>query len=140
MSPEQRLGLIKGLHAREGGLLARTELFDLLTADVTWEVLGSPEILPWAGRFDGREAVRRWMALLDEHMEYQEFDPLEFFGDGETVFEVVHAAGRARATGKPFSSEVVRIWTFRGSKVARVRSYYDTGAYERALRSSKGAY
>jgi ketosteroid isomerase-like protein len=74
------------------------------------------------------------MEVLDEHMEYDRFEPVEFFADGETVIEIVLAGGRARATGRSFQSEVVRIWTFHEGKAVRVRSFYDTHAYERAFR------
>jgi uncharacterized protein len=133
MSREERLQAVEGLHAREEGLLARTSLFDLLANDVEWFVLGSTELLPWAGVFRGRDGVADWMQTLDEHLHYEKFKPVEFFADGDTVIEVVAAGGRARATGRTFESEVVRIWTFRGAQVVRVRSFYDTGAYERAL-------
>src|SRR5215203_172989 len=110
MSHEEQLRLVEGLHARESGLLERTSLFDLLAPEVEWLVAGSPEVLPWAGVFRGP--------------------------DGVTVIEIVLAGGRARATGSAFESEVVRIWTFRGNEAIRVRSFYDTGAYERAVLGS----
>jgi uncharacterized protein len=66
-------------------------------------------------------------------MEYERFEPLEFFADGDTVIEIVSAGGHARATGRSFQSEVVRIWTFREGKAVRVRSFYDTRAYQRAF-------
>jgi ketosteroid isomerase-like protein len=131
----ERLEKVKGLHARDRGLLVRTSLFDLLSDDVEWEVAGSPEVLPWAGTFRGRDAVRKWIETLDEHMDYERFEPLEFFADGDTVIELVLAGGRARASGRPFESEIVRIWSFRGDEVVRVRSFYDTAAYEQAFRS-----
>lgn len=131
----ERLEKVKGLHARDHGLLARTSLFDLLSDDVEWEVAGSPEVLPWAGTFRGRDAVRGWLETLDEHMDYDRFEPLEFFADGDTVIELVFASGRATGSGRPFESEIVRVWSFRGDEVVRVRSFYDTAAYERAFRS-----
>ena len=131
----ERLEKVKGLHSREGGLLVRTSLFDLLSDHVEWEVAGSPEVLPWAGKFRGRDAVRRWLEILDEHMDYERFEPLEFFANGDTVIELVLAGGRARASGRPFESEIVRIWSFLGDEAVRVRSFYDTAAYERAFRS-----
>jgi len=132
--PKDRLAAVEALHAREGGLLARSSLFDLVADDVEWYVLGSPDELPWAGTFRGSDGVRRWMEVLDEHMEYERFEPIEFFADGDTVIEIVVAAGRARATGRSFQSEVVRIWTFRDEKAVRVRSFYDTDAYARAFK------
>ena len=130
------LAAVEALHAREGGLLARSSLYDLVADDVEWYVLGSPDVLPWAGTFRGKDGVRRWMALLDERLEYERFELIELFSDGDTVIEIVLAGGRARDTGRSFESEVVRVWTFREGKAVRVRSFYDTGAYERALRES----
>jgi uncharacterized protein len=132
-SRDDALAAVKALHAREGGLLARSSLFDVVADDVEWHVLGSADELPWAGTFRGSEGVRRWMGVLDEHMEYERFEPLEFFADGDTVIEIVSAGGHARATGRSFQSEVVRIWTFREGKAVRVRSFYDTRAYQRAF-------
>jgi uncharacterized protein len=126
---------IKGLHSREAGLLVRNSLFDLLSDDAEWEVAGSPKVLPWAGTFRGRDAVRQWLETLDEHLDYDRFEPLEFFADGDTVIELVRAHGRAKGSGRPFESEIVRVWSFRGDQVVRVRSFYDTAAYERAFRS-----
>jgi uncharacterized protein len=136
-TPFDRRDAVRALHGREGGLLTERSLFDLISEDVVWEVLGSPHVLPWAGVFHGPEEVRKWFETLDEHMEYDRFEPLEFFADGDTVVEVIMAAGRARATGERFESEVVRLWTFQGEHAVRVRSYYDTGAYERALSPSQ---
>ena len=131
----ERLEKVKGLHAPDNGLLVRTSLFDLLSDDVEWEVAGSPEVLPWAGTFRGRDAVRQWLETLDKHMDYDRFELLEVFADGDTVIELVLADGRAKASGRPFESEIVRVWSFRGDEVVRVRSFYDTAAYERAFRS-----
>jgi ketosteroid isomerase-like protein len=60
---------------------------------------------------------------LNEAMDYERFD----------LVEVVLGGGNAVATGKPFESEIVRIWTFRGGRAVKVRSYYDTQAYAAAL-------
>jgi hypothetical protein len=64
--------------------------------------------------------VRRWLAVLNGAMDYERF-------------ELVLGGGKAIATGKPFESEIVRIWTFRGGRAVKVRSYYDTQAYAAAL-------
>ncbi|MBA2461893.1 MAG: DUF480 domain-containing protein [Actinobacteria bacterium] len=124
---------VRSLHAPEDGTLDRGTLFELLADDVHWQVAGVSSELPWAGTFHGPEAVREWLEKLNEHMAYERFELQELFADGDTVVEVVEASGKARATQRPFGSEVVRIWTFRGDKAVRVRSYYDTAAYARAF-------
>ncbi len=125
---------IRRLHnPDESGLLRREPLFELLAADVEWEALGPTDLFPWAGRHRGHDGVRRWFDLLNGALAYERFELLELYSDDETVIEVIAAAGKARATGAPFASEVVRVWTFQDGKATRVRSYYDTHGYAAAL-------
>lgn len=130
-----RAGAVRSLHSTESGTLVRDALFGLLADDVEWWAAGSPDRLPWAGRVHGPDGVRGWLETLNAHMEYERFELVELYEDEGSVVEVVRASGRARASGRPFESEIVRIWTFRDSKAVRVRSYYDTAAYERSLSS-----
>lgn len=125
----ENIETVRGLHSGA----ALVGLFEVLAEDVEWWVLGSPDELPWAGRFVRHEGVRRWSELLNGAMEYDRFEPIEFIAAGSSVVELVLAGGRAKATGKRFESEVVRIWTFSDGKAVRVRSYYDTHAYALAL-------
>jgi len=110
-------------------------LFELLAEDVEWHALGPRELFAWAGAHGGHEGVRRWFAALNEAMAYSKFELVELYEDGDTVVEVIAAAGEARATRRAFASEVVRVWSFRRGKAVRVRSYYDTYAYALALGS-----
>ena len=124
---------VRGLHAGERGQLRGDVLFDLLAEDVEWHAAGPPELFPWGGTHRGHDGVRRWFATLNDAMAYSKFELRELYEDGDTVVELIDAAGEARATGLPFATEVVRIWSFRDGKAIRVRSYYDTYAYARSL-------
>ncbi len=125
---------VRQLHDQdESGRLRRDPLFGLLGENVEWEALGPVDLFPWAGTHRGHDGVRRWFELLNAAMAYERFELLELYADGETVVEVIAAAGKARATGRHFASEVVRIWTFGNRKAVRVRSYYDTHVYAAAL-------
>jgi ketosteroid isomerase-like protein len=136
MNTQDQLDAIKALHGSAAGLLSRQNLFELLAEDVEWYVLGSPDILPWAGVYRGPAEVRGWFNRLSEHLQYEQFEPVEFIAQTDTVVEVIRAIGRAKATGRPFQSDVVRIWNFRGHRVVHVRSYYDTANYLAAFRDS----
>jgi len=100
--------------------------------DIEWWAAGPPEVLPWAGSFKGREAVERWFSILREALEYDQFEPFQYVAQGHTVVECIRAGGKARTTGRRYASDIVRIWEFRGAKLVRVRSFYDTAAYMRA--------
>ncbi len=104
-------------------------LLPALADDVEWWAAGDPAVLPWAGTHRGRAAVEVWFERLTAVMDYQRFEAIAFIADGDEVVVVHEASGVARATNRPFASEIVRIWTVREGKVARVRSYYDTHAY-----------
>lgn len=138
MGAQENLDAIRRLHDPSSGQLKRDPLFELLAEDVEWQAIGPEDLFPWAGTHRGRAAVRGWFEVLNRAMAYERFDLLEIHAVGEVVVEVIAAAGRARATGRPFASEVVRIWTFRAGEAARVRSYYDTYAYAAALDQGGG--
>ena len=123
------LETVRALHSADAGRLAWDTLLALLADDVEWWVAGPEERFPWAGSHHGPDGVRRWSELLGEHLDYAAFELVEAWQDGDTVVELVRASGTARATGKRFASDIVRIWTFRDGRVTRVRSYYDTANY-----------
>jgi ketosteroid isomerase-like protein len=124
---------VAALHGAPAGTLSRDALFALLDEDVEWIAVGDPELMPWAGVHRGHDAVAHWLEVLNAAMEYERFELLELYADGDAVIEVVRAEGYARSTRTPFATDVVRIFTFRGDKAVRVRSFYDTGAYLVAL-------
>lgn len=107
---------------------------DLLTESTEWWAAGPREILPWAGTVRGREAIARWFKTLNDTMEYDQFEPFERIAQGDTVIVLYHGSGRAKSTGRPFESDIVRIYTIRDGKIIRVRNYYDTASYVSALR------
>jgi ketosteroid isomerase-like protein len=101
---DDRIALVAGLH--DGARLPRTGLFDLLADDVEWWVAGPADAFPWAGTFHGRDGVRQWADALNAAMDYTRFELLEILGVGDHVVEVIGAGGTARATDRPFESEV----------------------------------
>lgn len=66
-------------------------------------------------------------------MKYDRFAVLQELIAGDEVIQVIDASGTAVATGKRYGSQVVRIFTVRGGRIVRVRTFYDTAAYAAAL-------
>lgn len=104
-----------------------------LAEDVEWWAAGMREHLPWAGTWRGRTGVEEFFRILNAEMDYEKFEAEELISDGDHVIAIVSASGRAIRTGRPFESHIVREYTFRNGKIVRVRNFYDTAAYERAL-------
>ncbi len=107
---------------------------DLAAADIEWWAAGPRDVLPWAGSWRGPEAVARWFDVLNGTLEYDTWEPYEYVVQGDTVVEFVRGGGRVRANGRRYEGEIVRVWTFREGKIARVRSFYDTAKYVEAVR------
>jgi len=126
--------LLKEIYAereRTGSL--RDGVLSRATEDIEWWAAGPRALLPWAGTWKGRDAVAHWFEVLNGTLEYDLWEPRETFGIGDTAVEIIRAGGRVRASGRRYESEIVRVWTFRGGKLARVRSFYDTAAYVAAM-------
>jgi len=111
--------------ARESGALAE---------NVEWWVSGPPEILPFAGTWHGLEGIADFQKKLGETMRYDKVALQRYLVSGDDVAAIFIGEGIARATGRPFHSEIVRLYTFSGGKVVSVRNYYDTAAYVAAVR------
>lgn len=109
---------------------------NLVSEDLEWWVAGDSSLLPWAGTRRGVGGIDDFSRTLGQHMRYAGFEVREYIVTPTQVAAVIFAHGTARATGKPFASEVVRIYDFENGKITRVRSFYDTAAYARAIEAN----
>lgn len=108
----------------------------IVDEDLEWWAAGDSTLLPWAGTRRGLAGIDDFSRVLGQHMRYAGFEVREYIITPTQVAAVIFAHGTARATGKPFASEVVRIYDFENGKIKRVRSFYDTGAYARAMQTN----
>lgn len=106
---------------------------DGLDENVEWFAAGPPSLLPWAGMFRGRNQVAEWVKTLRANLNYQKWNSHTWVVRNDTVIEFVNAGGIARATGKSYESDIVRVWTVKNGKAVKVQSFYDTAAYAIAL-------
>lgn len=133
--PEPRhVTLLKQVHRAPRYTRALLEA-DLVAPDVEWWVAGDSVRLPWAGTRRGVTGIDDFSRILGQHMRYAGFEVREYLIAENRVAVVIYAHGTARATGRSFASEVVRVYDFRDGKIVRVRSFYDTGAYAWAMQA-----
>ncbi len=126
------LEIVKQLHSSRPysqNLLRSPALAD--TAE--WWAAGSRDRLPWAGTWRGRDGIAQFFEALSRVMDYERFEAEEYITEAGIVVAIIAAGGRAIATGRSFESHIVRVYTFENGKIVRIRNYYDTAAYERAL-------
>lgn len=132
---EQRnFELVRQIHEPGLGLIQRLRNSGLLAKDFEWWVAGPPGILPFAGTWKGLEGVEAFQKQLGQTMRYDKVEVQRYLVSGDDVAAIFLGEGIARATGRPFRSEIVRLYTFRDQKIVLVRNYYDTAAYVAAVR------
>ena len=102
-------------------------VLELLTDDVVWTEQG-PSVIPFAGTFRGREGIAEFFTLLDETLEFEQFEPRKFVGQGDTVVVVGYERSLAKPTGRTFEQEWAHVYTFRDDKIATGRFFENTAA------------
>lgn len=105
---------------------------------VEWIVPGPPNVLPFARTWRGLDGVAEFQRRLDATMRYDRVELREYLVSANSVGAVFIGEGIARSTGRPFRSEILRLYTFDSAtgKIIRVRNFYDTDAYVAAVRSA----
>lgn len=136
LSPQEarELAVIRWIH--EGsGIIQRFRDSGALADSVEWTVPGPSEILPFAGTWRGLAGITEFQRRLDLTMRYDRVELVEYLVSANRVAAVFIGEGVARSTGRPFYSEILRLYTFdpSGGKIIRVRNYYDTGAYLKSV-------
>lgn len=97
----------------------------LLDADIAIEFYG-PQIIPYAGHYQGKTEARRFFETVLSSVDIHQFDPLDFFSDGEKVTVTGHLRLTARSTGREIESDFAHVITVRGEKWLRFRDFMDT--------------
>ncbi|MGE0224526.1 MAG: nuclear transport factor 2 family protein [Acetobacteraceae bacterium] len=111
-------------------------VLDACDPAVTWTSTGDPATIPWAGTCTGTEGVRGFFAALLGRLDYDAFEPREFFPSGDSVVVLGHARVRGKASGGDgVASDWVHIFTTRDGKLVRFHEFYDTASLQRALRA-----
>ncbi|MFL5617567.1 MAG: nuclear transport factor 2 family protein [Gemmatimonadaceae bacterium] len=131
----RHLQTVRWIH--EGsGIITRLRESGALADSVEWIVPGPSSVLPFAGRWVGLAGIAEFARRLDATMRYDRVELREYLASANSVAAVFVGEGIARATGRPFRSEILRLYTFdeRSGKILRVRNYYDSAAYVAAVR------
>ena len=99
----------------------------LLTDDVEW-IMQGPSTIPWAGTRHEPEGVAEFFSLVEETLEFEQFEPREFVAQGDTVVVLGYERSLVKSTGRTFEQEWAHIYTLRDGKIAKVRIIDDTAA------------
>ena len=107
-------------------------VLELLTDDVEWTEQG-PSVIPFAGTFRGREGIAEFFTLLDETLEFEQFEPRKFVGQGDTVVVLGYERDVVKQTGRGYEEEWAHVYTLRDGKIATGLFLEDTAGLVDAL-------
>ena len=118
MSIQENVEVVKGFFAAIGsgdkqGLLA------LVAEDIEWIIPG--EDWPLAGTHRGHAGLADLLHKASEMLETSFPEPPEFVAQGDRVLVVGIAAGKIKATNKPFKDNWVFDIAVRDGKVTKIR-------------------
>ena len=134
MSEQQNVQAVQEIFSAFGrGDIA--SILDALADDVEWHEPGPTAVLPWAGTRHGRAQVAQFFTAVGESLEILQFEPLEFWAEGDKVAVFGYEQARAKPTDRTYESEWVMVFTLRQGQVVGFHRYYDTAAAVVAFRS-----
>lgn len=95
--------------------------YAMLAPDVEWDISDTDS--PMAGVYRGRDSVRewwrRWMGAFSDWTSEIE----TVFEKGDKVVFFAREHGHGRGSGAPVEMRRANVWTFRGDKVVRFKSF-----------------
>lgn len=102
-------------------------ILDLISEQVDWEFVGSPQ-LSYAGPRRNKKEVADFFSAVPAADRIHAFEPREFIEAGEHVTVLGWEHSTAIDTGKDFKTEWVHVFTVKDGHVTRWRGFFNTAA------------
>lgn len=101
-------------------------VLDRVADDVTWEVSGPTDLLPWSGEWTGPTSVSDFYDRFVEHVISPGWEPKQYIAQGNTVAVILTMSGTSAKSGVHFSGDIVHWITVRNGKISLLQFYLDT--------------
>src|SRR5690242_21881824 len=83
---------------------------------------------PDSAVYRGPDGLRKWFEVSQEAFSEFRFEPERFIESGDWIVAPVHASGRGRGSGAPFTARYVTAFKLRLGKIVVAASYRDLPA------------
>jgi len=126
MSEQANVRLVQEIYDafRRGDIAA---VLNAIDGDADLEFEG-PGVIPWAGRWHGREGWTKFFQTLGANADEITLDMKPFAAQGDHVVSVGRYRARVRQTGRRIDSPLVHLWTIRNGKVVKCLESTNTAA------------
>lgn len=102
-------------------------ILQTLAKDVVWEFPYNRSI-PFSGRYEGREAVRKFFSAIRSSVEVREFSIRRTIAEGDTVVVFGHERFLVKRTDVEWSTDWIQVHTVDRGQITMFREYADTSA------------
>ncbi|HEX2137776.1 MAG TPA: nuclear transport factor 2 family protein [Microvirga sp.] len=111
-------------------------ILETLADDVEWHVMGSSEVVPWAGTRHGREQTSQFFRAVGETLDVEKFEARTMVAEGDTVVVVGWERSRVKPTNRIYEDEWVHVFRVRQGKIAAFREFNNSAAWLAAYRGA----
>jgi hypothetical protein len=123
MSEQQKIAIVESIYsAFDRGDVEF--ILSQLTDDIRWTSHLEP-IVPWGGDFSGKRSVPLFFQAIRESVDVEEFEPMEWIAQGDTLVSIGRFVCRVRSTGKTANTRWAFIWKIRDGKVYSYEQFHD---------------
>lgn len=91
-------------------------------------------LLSYGGRWERREGIGRFLDAHDEAEEIIRFEPGDMVAKDDTVLVIGFFEGRAKPSGRTWSTRFVHVLTLEGGRLGRWQAFFDSAAAVEAHR------
>jgi len=86
------------------------------------------ELLPWGGRYKGRDGMMEFVKGITTHID-SVVDVEEMFEAGDHVIVLGRSTGKIKATGEDYSVRLVDVCELKDGKIKSIEIYLDMPAF-----------
>lgn len=108
-------------------------ILDNLDSSIEWTSNGDGALIPWGGARRGISGAASFFQALADNLDFEAFEPREFFDAGDVVTVIGRTRARVKKSGGVFDCQWAHVFVVRGGKLASFHEFYDTAAMERAI-------
>jgi ketosteroid isomerase-like protein len=124
--------LIRSLYAAFGRGDVKS-ILDALDPSIEWQSNGDARIIPWGGRRGGLAGAASFFEALADNLDFEAFEPRDYFEDGDTVIVLGRTKARVKSGGGVFDSDWAHVFSFKNGRLLRFREFYYTKSIADAL-------
>jgi ketosteroid isomerase-like protein len=100
--------------------------------NIEWVSNCDPLLIPWGGERKGTSGMMSYFAEVAAHVDFEMFEPQEFFTGDNSVAAIVHVISRMKPSGGRVDGESLHLFKIRNGKVTAFREFANTHAVVQA--------